>query len=188
MAKVFHIPNGPENLKSLFPEIDFNDVSEYYIEVLDETDTVVATTTLNKIGCCCGSDSVRVHFLNHFGTFDAVNFEEDGKTYKPESDLYKKGLPATFSKNSTGNERRMLSGKNSIIGSTECYGEQEMPWIKQLIGSPKAVIEQKIAGAQNEYLPVVIKDAEFDEKRKDAFRYPVTVELTLSNDEIPIRN
>ncbi|HRO18665.1 MAG TPA: hypothetical protein PLU07_10765 [Ferruginibacter sp.] len=188
MAKVFHIPNGPENLKELFPEVDFNDVSEYYIEVLDESDTVVATTPLNKIGCCCNSDNVRVHFLNQLGTFDAINFSEEIKTYKPESETYKKGLPSEFTKNSIGDERRMISGKNSIVGSTECYGEQEMPWVKQLFGSPKALIEQRVPGSQSEYLPVIIKDNEFVEKRTDAFKYPVRIELQLSNHEIPIRN
>lgn len=189
MAKTFYIPNGPANLANLFPEIPFGEVAEYSIEVLDEDDNVIATTPLNKIGCCCPSDGVRILFLNHLGTFDGINLQKPDVIQKPESGNYKKGLPSTFSKQASGNERIINAVGVKKVGKNGCYQEKHSPWVKQLFSSPKAYEEQVIDGKPSVYVPIVIADQDLPlQKNEREYNYDFALEYTMSNQEIPIRN
>jgi hypothetical protein len=73
--KAYYIPNGPKNLGTFFPDIDFTQVEKYYIEVLDDADEVLATTTINEMDGECCEDKVRLHFVNYLGAVDAINFK-----------------------------------------------------------------------------------------------------------------
>lgn len=181
--KAFYIPNGPANLATLFPQIPFDRVAEYYVEVLDEDEDVVATTPLNKIGCCCPSDGVRILFLNHLGTFDAINLQKPEVIQKPTSDTYLKGLPVSFSKSASGKERIVNSVPVKKVGKNFCYQEVHTPWLKQLFSTPKAY-EEKDA-----YIPIVIPDQDFVmQKNEKEYNYDFALEYQISNEEIPIRS
>src|SRR5690625_4147187 len=81
--KAIYIPNGPQNLKSLFPNVDFNDVAEYYIQLNDSLSAVIATGTKMEIKSC---GTLRIHFLNYLGAIDAINFKLSTKEHEPVSD------------------------------------------------------------------------------------------------------
>ena len=54
---VFDIPNGPANLKSLFPDADWNNVEGYSVTILSENGNIMFVTS-NEISCCCSEDKI----------------------------------------------------------------------------------------------------------------------------------
>lgn len=187
--KGYYIPNGPANLQQLFPDIPFERVSEYYIEVIDEDDDIVATTPVNKMGCCCTPETVRILFLNHFGTFDGIDFQKPAISQKTEAENYIKGLPTEFNSNASGKEKIIKSVEVKKTAKNNCYSESEMPWIKQLFSSPKAYEEYKNLNGASKYIPVVIEDSVLTTQKNDKeYNGEFNIEYVMSNQEIPIRN
>lgn len=187
---VNYIPNGPKNLKSLFPAIDFNQVKEYFVEILDEDGATVATSTLNKMGCCCNEDTLRIHFLNYLGTYDAVNFNNNTILHKSVSETYRKGLPNVLSKTDTGMERTNIRSNDTKSGLNNCYDESNNEWLQELADSPKAFEEWKGTQSQaDSYLPIVILDKDLLKlKTENRFTYDFTIEYIMANDVNAIRN
>jgi len=54
--KAIYIPNGPKNLATLFPDVNFRDVAEYYLELTDSDVNVVATTPSCQMDTWPGAD------------------------------------------------------------------------------------------------------------------------------------
>ncbi|MBL0235035.1 MAG: hypothetical protein IPQ08_15480 [Chitinophagaceae bacterium] len=189
MANVIYIPNGPANLQPLFPNVDFGSIAEYYVEVIGEFE-IMATTPINKMECCCDSDKVRVHFLNYLGTFDAVNFEKPIVTHEAQSAEYKGSLAAPLIKTDTGFERFDVRANDTKVARNQCYQEENMPWLQELMDSPKTYEEWSgTQGQPANYLPIVIKDKSFEKlKNENDFRYDVLIEYKKSNEIITIRN
>lgn len=185
---IYLIPNGPKNLAELFPAIDWQKVDEYYVEAYDHLENHVATTPINKIGCCCTEDKVRIHFLNYLGSFDAVNFELVKQSHTNTSSQYKRSLSIPLLKTSTGAERFNVRSNESFIARTKCYQETNYSWCMELLDSPKAFLEWKgTQGQDDSFLPIVILDAKFDRDPED-HTFVFTVEYKLGNEKIIIRN
>lgn len=187
---ISYIPNGPKNLSSIFPSINWNNVSEYYIEGLDNSNNILMTSTLNVIGCCCSDDKIRLHFMNYLGTFDAVNFMKPKIVHEVTSKEYEKGLPYVLSKQSTGAERFDIRPNDTYEVRANCYGESAMLWLQELADSPKVFVERKGTQGQADYfLPVIITSKKFEKlKNQNEFRYDFVIEFKLSNEYITIRN
>lgn len=190
MADVYDIPSGPKNLAPLFPSVDFNQVTEYYIEVLDTTPVVIATSPLMKMGCCCDLDGVRLLFLNYCGKFDGMNFGKPHVVHESSSSTYKKGLNYPLVKTDTGTERFNVSSNDTFTCSTLCYNESDMEWAQELIDSPKAFLQwAAIQGQSDSYVPIVITSTKFDKKKiDDEWKNIITIEFNFSNEFIVIRN
>lgn len=189
-ATIYDIPSGPKNLESIFPDIDFNNVKEYFLEVIDDSAQVIATTPLMRAGCCCGSEDMRLFFLNYLGKFDGMSFSKPEILHESTSGLYKKSLNYPLVKTDTGTERFDVSANDSFIASTKCYRESDMLWAQELIDSPKAFMQWTgIQGQEDSYIPIVIKSTKFDkQKNKDEWFYEIVIEFELSNEFIVIRN
>lgn len=187
---VFYIPNGPKNLKPLFPNLNFAEVAEYFVEVIDTDDEVVATSTLNKMGCCCNEDRIRIHFLNYLGTFDAINFSNKVVVHKTASETYRRGLPDVLAKTSTGIERNNVKANDTKSASNKCYAEETMEWIQEIFDSPKAYEEWTgTQGQPDSYLPIALTDKELVKvKADDRYIYDFSIEYIMANDKIIIRN
>lgn len=190
MAKVIYIPNGPGNLKSLFPEIDFDNIQEYFVELLDELTEVVATTVINKMGCCCNNEQVRIHFLNYLGTFDAINFNKPIVVHEAVSGEFKNALSNPLQKTDTGIERHAVKANDTKQARNNCYSEDDMLWVQELIDSPKAFEEWTgKQGQADSYLPIRILDKKFDKQKNDKeYSYPFLIEYKMSNENQIIRN
>lgn len=188
--EIAYIPDGPKNLAQIFPAVDWANVAEYFVEVLNPANEVIATTPSNIIGCCCNSDKVRLVFLNYLGTYDAVNFLKPKISHESNFEEYKKGLPNTLTKPSTGAERFNVQPNDLYEVINNCYNEEHMLWLQELADSPKAFLEWKgIQGQADSFLPIVITSKKFVKKKtQNDFRYDFIVEFKLSNEYLTIRN
>ena len=187
---VYLIPNGPKNLANLFPEIDWEQVSEYFVQVLDEDEAVAATSTLNKVCDCGGDEKIRIHFLNYLGTYDAINFTKPRITHEATSSEYQNGLSYPLEKTDTGIERFNVRSNDTYEVKSSSHPEKDLPWLQELCDSPKAYIEWTgIQGQQDSYLPITVINKKFEKlKPQNDFRYDVILEFKLSNETIIIRN
>lgn len=184
------ISAGPKNLAAAFPTVDFNNVREYYIEVYNEPGNVIFRTCLYTIGCCCLPDKVRLHFGNHMGTTDAINFADYRVVNDNSSSNWKKANSIPLTKQSTGINRFNVRANDIYECSTGCYSEAEMRWCMEMLNSPVAFIEWSgTEGQSDDFLPVVILDAKF-ERRKMYERYnmELVVQFKMANEKIIIRN
>lgn len=189
MSKVLLIPDGPANLQTYFPTIDWRDIKDYYIEVIDEEDAVMATTVINKHCTCCGNSGIRVHFLNFLGTYDAVNFRKPYIVNQDQSSTYKKGLSHPLKKEDTGIERFDVRSNDTYQARRFCY-EYEMPWLQECQNSTKAFMEWKGAEEQAPgFIPIVILDQSFPKlKNHKEYNYEYLITFKLANEYTTIRN
>ena len=184
LTPAFDLPAGPKNLNNLFPAVDWRATASYYLELRDQDDIPLLRTNTYKMGCCCASDKVRIHFRNALGKFDAVNFQPPKIVHSNTSVEYKKPTPIILSKTDFSTERMNINAVDTYTCLTTCYGENEMPWLMELADSGKAYMEWSgIQGQADSYLPIKIIDGNFDKKKTvDEFYNPFTVTFKLSNE------
>lgn len=190
-VKAYYIPNGPANLEALFPSIDFAQVAEYYVEVLDSSDAVIATTPMNQICGCEDDDSCfRIHFLNGLGAIDAVEFKTIEQSHEPKSDTFQKPTSYPLVKTDHSIGRFNVKSNDTIRACTVQYYEQHMDWLDELFDSPTAWIELPAQQGQGAtYNPILILDKKnVKRKMEDAYVYQVEVEFKFSHEKFIIRN
>ncbi|MGN6438172.1 MAG: hypothetical protein ACTHMM_16650 [Agriterribacter sp.] len=189
MAKVLLIPDGPANLQSYFPTIDWRDIKDYYVEMIDDQDEVLATTVVNKHCTCCGNNGVRVHFLNFLGEFDAVNFRKPIIINEDQSSNYRKGLSYPLQKTDSVIERSDVRSNDTYQARRNCF-EHEMEWIQECQNSTKAFMEWRGAEEQPpSYIPVIILDKQLIKKKNvNDFHYEFVLTYQLSNEYITVKN
>ncbi len=185
------LPNVPKNLSSLMPTIIWDDIEEYLIQALDRGESIIATSTIHKMGCCCKEgEYIRIHFLNYLGTYDAMNFEHYTIIHEPESSSYEKSLRFPLSKTDTGIERFNVRSNETFQLKTSAYTEKDMDWLMELADSPKAYIEWKgKEGQPDSYIPIIILNGK-KEKRKleERYNYEFILEAKFANEKIILRN
>lgn len=198
----YYIPNGPKNLETFFPGVDFATVAEYYIDILSGGNQIAVTPMTQLDGECC-EDKVRIHFLNYLGAIDALNFKLDEDEHEAKSDLWQRptkwdpvaflatsGLDGGLVKSLHGGNRFNVKANNTLNLILSDYEEKDMKWINELIDSPLAWIEWVgIEDQDNDYLPIIVSDAKIkDKKSTDAYINDVPVSITYSHAKIIIRN
>lgn len=191
MAKAYYIPNGPANLQVLFPGIDFSQVAEYYVELIDTANAVVATSPMNHVcGCDDDDDLIRVHFLNTLGAIDAINMKVIVKDHESKSDSFQKPTQYPLVKINHGTGRFNSRSNDTYKAVTIDYYEEDMDWLDELFDAPLAWIEQPaIQGQEASYTPIVIVDKKTSkQKQEDRYVYQVELEFTLSHEKFIIRN
>lgn len=187
--KAYYIPNGPKDLATLFPLVDFDDVQSYYIEV-ESGGNVIATGTVNELDGECCTDKVRLRFLNYLGAIDAINFKKVIDEHEAKSD--RKQVSTTYplvkSKHTVG--RFNVTANNFLTLSTHDYREEDMGWINELIDSPLAWIEwDGIQSQADDFIPVVVLDMKAENvKKDDRYVYEITLVVEMSNQKFIIRN
>lgn len=187
---VYLIPDGPKNLASLFPEINWRDITEYFVQVLDVNSAIVGTTPLINLCNCVNDESVIVYFLNYLGNFDAAVFQKPHVIHEPSSSEFKKGLKYPLQKTDTGTERFNVVSNDTYEAKRKCIAE-EMIWLQECADSPKAFMEWPgKEGQPEDYLPVVIINSKFDKLKNDLseFQYEYVIQFKLSNEFFSIRN
>lgn len=186
--KTVYIPNGPKNLAPLF-SVNFDDIEEYTVELLSNTLTVLATTTLNRIDSC-DQDTVRIHFLNSLGTIDAMNFKKQTIEHAPKSATSQTPTPYPLVKTGHSLKRFNVNANETWVATSIEYDEDQMEWVKELLDSPMAWMEWKgTQGQADSYIPIVIIDQKtLTLKEEERFTYEVQLQFNLSNERFIIRN
>lgn len=186
---IYLIPNGPKNLAILFPSIDWSNVKDYYIQLTDEDDAIVMTSRTSKLCSCTNDEGVRIHFLNYCGTYDTVNFLKPKVIHEPTSSEYQKTLDYPLQKTDTGIERFNLKS-NDTYEIRRNSQEEEMPWLQELVDSPKCFLEWTgIEGQPDSYLPIVVVNTKMEKiKNLNEYNYDFVLTFKLANEYILIRN
>lgn len=190
-AKAYYIPNGPKNLQVLFPLIDFTQVAEYYLEIEDVTDMVIATTPMNQISPCDNYDEIfRIFFLTALGGIDAINFKLFNKDQETKSDTFEKPETYPLLKPDHAISRSNVKSNETFVVTTIDYGEEDMDWIDELFDSPVAWVQWTgTQGQPDSYIPIVITDKKREKfNYNNRYTYQITVEFSLSHDKFIIRN
>lgn len=190
MKGVFYIPNGPKNLATLFPGVNFADVEEYYLEVKDSAGTLVATTTSNRLELCADDDRIRIHFLNYLGTVDALNFTIETIEHEARSETTEAPTTAPLVRSQHAVGRFNVKSNDIYTAVTVDYDERDQDWIDELMDSPVAWLEWKgEQGQADDYLPIVVHDIKRQKrKEEERYTYEVTLQFRLSHDKFTIRN
>ncbi|SHK92863.1 hypothetical protein SAMN05444266_101618 [Chitinophaga jiangningensis] len=183
---VYQIPNGPKNLETLFPDLDWPRIAEYFIEVLNAEEAVVATCgrVIHETYC----ENIRIHFINYLGGVDAINFELWQETHKSQSESWQ-ALSSNI-KREGGTRRFKVTANDTYRVTTIVYSEAEMEWLKEVLDSPMAWMEWKgVQGQADDYLPITIVDSSVVTRAvSDRYQYEFTIEYTMSNSDLTIRN
>ena len=191
--KVLYIPEGLANWQTLIPSLNFNQIEEWFIVAKDVNNVAVATTRSNSIGCCCGSQKIRIHFVNSVGEIDSINFSQVEETEDVKSDSWTKTLPTTFDRTVGGSYRHNIRSNEIIEAETSCYDENQQYWIKELFETSKAWIELDLPNGFNnsvskEYVPIEILDSKLPIRKKEKrYEYLVKVKFAMSNANINLR-
>lgn len=187
--KTLFVPDGPKNLASLFPSINWRDVEQYYIELLDQSDNVLATTSDNWIEVC-SDDVVRVHFINRLGTVDAINMKLKERESESKSSVWSKSPVPGAPKSQHFQSRFSVTGSTDMEAVSARYGEEAMAWLEELLDTPMAWVEWKgTEGQPDDYLPIIILDQSLETlKDEDRYLYEVKTKFTYSHTRKTIRN
>ena len=180
--KTFDLPNGPGNFK----QIDFKNTENYSVEFQFEDGTTIISN--NEIDCCCNKH-YRIFFINYLGRVDAINFGYVEETFESKSDSWQKSLSFPLVKSDGGTRRMNLKSNESYKATNNCYKEEDMEWIKELLASPLAWLQWK--GTENQpddYLPIEITDKKFTTKKNEQrYVYEIVIEFKMANENSHIR-
>lgn len=184
---VYYIPNGPSNLQPLFPAVPFSRLDKYYLEVHSAV-AIIATTTMSEFNGIHCDERVRIHYLTHLGTIDAMNFRVIAKEHETKSDVFQKPFSKDRLQHSIG--RFNVKANDVLTLSNNEYNEQDMNWFTELLDSPFAFIEWASAqGLPASYTPVIILDNKvITQKSEERFEYEIILQIRLSHDKFIIRN
>lgn len=187
MAHAYYIPNGIENLKLLFPGLDWDNITEYYLEIMGVEETILATTTVNKVTKLCDTD-IRLHFQNYAGGIDSAIFHKINVDNDSKSDQTQTPVSNLSIRRKHGVNRGNIKANEFYRGEYE-YDEIDMDWLMELFNSPFVWMEWNGTQYQlPDYIPVVVLDAKTQKfKREERFYYIVTIDFALSHDKTIIR-
>jgi hypothetical protein len=190
MATLFYIPDGPKNLKSLFPVVvDWDQVTSYVVEAQDYAAHTLATTSINFLDTCC-ERGARIHFVNASSGMDAINMKIMNDESATKSETYRQPVSYPQDKSEHAISRTNLEGNNTITATTVDYHEEDMQWLDELLNAPAAWLEwYGTQGQPDSYLPIVIADGKkTNRKYEDRYEYEFSIEFIMSHDKTMLRN
>ena len=188
------IPAGMQNLRdmaitstanldntafySIFLENDSNAIKSeiYYYKVIDDD--------------CKGFDTLRLAWVNSFGTWDYYNFTkkstqsfnskrstyEDQYGYRQDNDTY----GYSYSENTGGTQVLTNTVKETIEANTDFITEEEAAFLKHCFTSPNVQM-QVGTGASAEWVGVIITESEYIKQTSandKVIQYIITVEMS----------
>lgn len=191
MPITHQLPAGPMNLATLFPGVDFSKVEEYYLQLVSlEDDSKILTTPNYKRACCCTDDTLRLFFVNYAGGIDAINLNRPMEEHETQSSTWNKPLAYPLARWDGGKQRFNVSSNEIVTAETNCFGEEDQDWLKELMDTPNAWVQWK--GTQNQsddYLPVVIRDGRFGTRKVEGrYEYVLQIQFEYANANVILRN
>lgn len=186
---LYFIPNGPKNLAALFGSVTWRNVKDYYVEVLDDSDAVIGTSTLNKMQDWVNADNARLYFLNDCGTYDSLNFQKPKGTTETSSSEFQRNVGTPLIK-SDFSIARNAPRSNETKEVKRLSLETEQDWLKECFRSPEAYEDWPgIEGQNAGYMSVVILNGKFDSlKNFQDYQYEFVIQYKQSNEGFSIRN
>lgn len=187
--QVYYIPNGPANLESIFPDVDWSQVARYLVSALSGGDIIAQSTVNNLLGECC-EDKIRIHFRNYLGTIDAINSKEVTDEFEAKSDQWQRGLPFPLVMSQHGVNRFNVKANNVITVEVTDYPQEDNQWINELISTSLAWIEfQPFDAVDPDYMPIIVQDIKIlDVTENDRFENVLRLQITYSHPKFIIRN
>ena len=190
MGSIYGLANGPKNLKVLFPGIEWLQIDEYFLELWTAAPLQILSTNANSIKSYT-DNSVRLHFLNYLGTYDAVTFNRANIEHEDSASSFQKTLSYPLSKTDASHSRLNLKSNDTYEVRTIDYLEADQAWLKELKDSPSVFIEWTgIEGQADDYLPVSMETGKVTLMKNtiNDFIYEFGVKFKLSNEYIIIRS
>lgn len=196
MAVTFYIPSGPANMAAMFPDVNFNQVDEYFLQVIDTDDSaenpgVLATTNHFNRACCCGDDTIQVFYVNYLGKIDMIIMKTDTTQTITASEQWKKSNSYPLCKFDGGFQRFNVISNDTLTAENSCFQEEDQNYLKELLASPNAWMKLKGAqGQDDDYIPITIADGTFITRNPIGQRYQYVLQIVfvLGNDKIILRN
>lgn len=187
MAKILYIPNGPNNLDSIFPGLNFENVVSYTVSLVNNSPlTIIATTPLNEIEDC--EDYIVLHWVNSLGGIDSIvlkllNINQDSK-----SDSYQKPTTNPLIKSEHGINRFNVK-INNLYQAEGLFQEEDMEWVEEIASSPFVWLGwEGIESQVDDYLPVVMVDKKTEVRKEfERYSYSIIFDFYLSHEKINIR-
>lgn len=180
--RCINVPIGTKNIKNWHPSIIMEDVAEYFIEMVDSSDTVLASSSSyfvkpNHEHC------IRLHFFNAMGAIDAINFDLVDSELTSTSQDIKSPLIYPLSKPEHEVKRFNIEANETYTVRSDEYPEEAMTWLRELITTSTLWLEWKgVQGQVDSYLPVVLVDNPILVKKHfDSFLYIVELKFKLSH-------
>lgn len=193
--KTHWIEAGPSTLSTFFTSLTWANIKEYTVFIGDIfKDYCIQKYYINDLTC---RDRYRVLFKNILGTFDGINFIVEEEVSKTDSTTYQKTTPIDQlivpKKKYRGLARTQVSQIDVVECWTEEYPEEDLPWLKELIGTSEAYVQ--IDGALNglydgyQLYSINILDSELVTlKKNDKYLYTVAIKFTFGNPVINLRS
>jgi len=189
--KAYYIPSGLYNMmESLFPVAytNINTIEEYYIEVKDTSNTVIATSPKYTVGNCC-DDKVRLYFLSYCGAMDAINLKKVLDEHETKSATMRFPTITPFDRSKHATSRYDVRANNTLSLWTKAYTEKERLWLNELMDSPFVLMEFLDPQSSKDYIPVVILDGKMENmKTEDRYVYELNLQVQMSHERYIIRN
>lgn len=193
MAEVYYVPSGPKNLHGIadFVSVDWNQVADYWLEITSGG-SIIATTPLMKMGCCCEDDGIIIHFRQYGGGMDQIPFQRPTISHDTKSEFWKKSLRHPLNKQDTGWNRNNVTAQDTYEAKSTCLNDGDKNWAQELVDTTIAFKQfQSVQGEGALLVPITILDGAYEKQVWDdgSFRSSsFVVKFRLGNDYIIQRN
>lgn len=186
---VYYIPYGPKELSQIF-NIDFSNIEKYYLEIKDNTLSIIATTTIAELNGVCCEDKFRIRFLNYCGAIDGVNAKIHLHEHESKSESIQKSTSFPLVKTIHSLNRFNVKAGDIFTLAITDYNEEDMTWLDELIDSPFALMEWSgIQGQDDGFIPIILLDSKKQNKKlEDRYSYEIILQVKLSHEKFIIRN
>lgn len=175
----FRIPVGPYDIGNIDPSLytdsllgstpstALNNAKSYTIHLEDNTNTQTSERFTFNVGeTCTKYNTVRIHFLNRLGGYDAFNFYlKSIHTTEIKKDSYDQekhdwtGNRYTYTKAARGKTDYNVGLNKRLTVNTDYLSEAESIWLEDLVTSPSLYIEEN-----NELIAVNIDERSVTKK------------------------
>lgn len=137
-----------------------------------------------KIDRECHTDPTRVHFMNKLGGFDSFTFiGTERLRLVTTGEVYERRRPLGRSARDRGVIDLQKQGQRTLQCSSGALTPEEMIWLEELLVSPAVYVER-----DNELLPVILKNGEFELLNRQKNIHKLNVQLQYSNTGASQRN
>lgn len=128
-----------------------------------------------------GTNTTRVHFLNRLGGFDSYTFGgAEKRNIKTEGSTYEKLRPSWgFNPSSPGRQVLQKNATVRLSCSTDALRPDEMLWMEELLTSSAVYVQRG-----DYYIPVTLRDGEFEVLDPVKNIHRLRVELEYANDMV----
>lgn len=162
----------------------FTDPNAYYIYIIGqntEGDYDVFSRIFQIDKSCQKYEPVRLHWLNNLGGFDAFTFTKVSRNFTDiERKMFKKFQPLNYQKTFRAKTNYFTKYSDTIQINSDGLTDIEWTLLKELILSPVVMMEIPTPlTSTSMYVPVNIKESNYEEKKYINDRQISSLQLTL---------